>query len=68
MSGRAMLLSARTAVPVECTCAICGYRLYVHGWPEEDQPYSESGKIWFSEGDVESLELLEREEKEEDGG
>jgi len=31
-------------------------------WPEFEQPYNESGKIWFYESDTESIELLEREE------
>lgn len=29
-------------------------------WPEEDQPYNMSGKIWFKESETESIELLER--------
>lgn len=32
-------------------------------WPEDpNQPYNDSGKIWFDENDIEKLELLEREE------
>lgn len=30
-------------------------------WPDVEQPYNESGKIWFYEDDTESIELLERE-------